>query len=281
MLRSSNPVLSRKDAFTPAGGGQSANGQAQYGQAGYSTVPAGYPGQPGYPGGASTTPIAAQDRMTFDDVIVKTIGMMVVLVASAALSWWYLPASFRMPALLLSMVVGFITVFFVTMRRKVKPAFVFLYAAIEGVFIGLLSAIFERLYEGIVTQAVVGTFVAAGATFAAYKFFNIRVTPKFRKIVTLATIAFGITLLINLVFALGGVHLGLRGIGNFGVLPMLISAVGIVLAVLNLVLDFDYIERGVEMGAPSNESWRAAFGLTVTMVWLYVELLRILSIFRQ
>lgn len=289
MLRSSNPVLSRKDAFTPAEPGHAGYGQQSYGRAGSG---AGYPAQPAYPGPAypgppgPSTPLAAQDRMTFDDVIVKTIGMMVVLVAAAALAWWSISfgvvsPAFLMPAALLSALVGFVTVFLVTMRRKVNPAFVFLYAAVEGIFIGMISMLFERMYSGIVMQAVIGTFVAAGVTLAAYKIFNIRVTPKFRKVVVLATIGFAITMFVNLLFSLVGAPLGLTTVGHFSGLALLFSAIGVVLAVLNLVLDFDYIERGVEMGAPSNESWRAAFGLTVTMVWLYVELLRILSIFRQ
>jgi uncharacterized YccA/Bax inhibitor family protein len=88
-------------------------------------------------------------------------------------------------------------------------------------------------------------------------------------------------MLVNFLFAIFGVNLGLRGIGDFSPLMLLFSAIGVTLAVLNLVLDFDYIEQGVRMGAPANESWRAAFGLTVTMVWLYIEILRILSYFRR
>jgi uncharacterized YccA/Bax inhibitor family protein len=284
MLRSSNPVLSRRDAFTVPGSGQSAYAQQPYGQAG---VGAGYQAQPAYPGQyPPSVPLAAQDRMTFDDVIVKTIGMMVVMVLAAALSWWsvsfgVVPVGLMMPAALLSALVGFVAVLMVSLRRKVNPAFVFVYAAVEGIFIGMISMLFENMYSGIVMQAVIGTFAAAGVTLAAYKIFNIRVTPKFRKIVVLATIGFAATLFINLIFSVVGVHLGLTGIGHLSGLAILFSAIGVVLAVLNLVLDFDYIERGVAMGAPSNESWRAAFGLVVTMVWLYVELLRILSIFRQ
>ena len=166
---------------------------------------------------------------------------------------------------------------FVSFRRVVSPPLVLAYAAIEGVFIGLISNLYNARFDGIVVQAVIGTFVAAGVTLAAYKFFNIQVTPKFQKIVVLATIAFAALMLGNLVFSLfTGGGLGLRG----GLIGIGISAIAIVLAVLNLVLDFDYIERGVQMGAPASESWRGAFGLTVTMVWLYVELLHILSLLR-
>jgi uncharacterized YccA/Bax inhibitor family protein len=282
MLRSSNPVLSRKDAFTPAA--------PQYGD--YQQNP--YGQQYGYQRPGGPTPYApygqpmapAEGRMTFDDVVTKTVITMAVLVAGAVASWWGLssgviPPAFMFPALILSAIVGFITVMVVSFRRKVSPAMVLVYAAVEGIFIGMFSLLFERMYPGIVMQAVIGTFVAAGVTLFAYKFFNIRVTAKFRKIVVLATIGFAVTMLVNLVFALVGVNLGLRGVGGFSVLALLFSAIGVTLAVLNLVLDFDYIERGVEMGAPASESWRGAFGLTVTMVWLYVEILRILSYLRR
>jgi uncharacterized YccA/Bax inhibitor family protein len=234
-------------------------------------------GQPSAPAGG---------RMTFDDVVTKTVITMVVLVAAAVVSWMGLatgiiPRSLMMPALILSALVGFVTVMVVSFRRKVSPGLVLVYAAIEGVFIGMLSLLFESLYSGIVMQAVLGTFVAAGVTLAAYKIFNIRVTGKFKKIVIIATLAYGLTMLVNFLFAIFGVNLGLRGIGDFSPLMLLFSAIGVTLAVLNLVLDFDYIEQGVRMGAPANESWRAAFGLTVTMVWLYIEILRILSYFRR
>ena len=129
---------------------------------------------------------------------------------------------------------------------------------------------------------MIGTFAAAAVTLAAYKFFNIRVTPKFRKVVIIATISFAVALLINFVLSLFGVNLGLvdGGTGAVSMLAVGFSLLGATLAVLNLVLDFDYIEQGVAMGA-SGESWRGAFGLTVTMVWLYIEILRLLSYIRR
>ena len=276
MLRSSNPVLSRKDAFTPGTPqGQSPFAQGQTGQ-----VP---------PGADPRDPAAnlPEGRMTFDDVVTKTVITMVVLVAAAAASWWavatgILPAGMIMPAMVLSALVGFGTVLLVSLRRIVNPALVLVYAAVEGVFIGMVSLMFEMRYPGIVLQAVIGTFAAAGITLFAYKFFNIRVTAKFRKVVVLATIGFAAAMLINFVFALLGVNLGVRDMsGSISLLAVLFSAIGVTLAVLNLVLDFDYIERGVQMGAPAREAWRGAFGLTVTMVWLYIEILRILSYFRR
>ncbi len=276
MLRSSNPILSKQDAFTPAAPqygqnqfGQNQFGQNQYGQAPYGQQP------PSRPDSGA--------RMTFDDVVTKTAVTMAVLVVTAALAWFAIPDALMGPALISSGLIGFVVVMIVSFRRSVSPGLVLLYAAIEGVFIGMISKYFEFLYDGIVAQAVLGTFAAAGVTLAAYKFFNIRVTPKFQKVVVIATISFAVAMLLNFVLSLAGINLGLRdgGTGPVSLLAVGVSLLGAVLAVLNLVLDFDYIEKGVAAGAPAKESWRGAFGLTVTMVWLYIEILRLLSYLRR
>jgi len=278
MLRSSNPILSKKDAFTPAA---PQYGQ-QFGQQPYQS----YPGQSGFGGPQdpySQAPRTVQGRMTLDDVITKTAVTIGILVLTAALAWNFVPDSLYFPAMIVSALVGFVVVLLVSFRRVISPGLVVLYAAIEGVFIGMISKVFEQVYTGIVAQAVVATFVAAGVTLAAYKFFNIRVTAKFTKVVFISTAAFAGLMLVNFIFSLvtgsGGLRSGITG--PVSGLSILVSAVAIVLAVLNLVLDFDYVERGIEMGAPASESWRAAFGLTVTMVWLYIELLRLISYIRR
>ncbi|WP_152360180.1 Bax inhibitor-1/YccA family protein [Microlunatus speluncae] len=277
MLRSSNPVLSRQDAFTP--------GSPQgYGQAGGSPEPQGYHGY----GGGVQSPTSTEGRMSFDDVITKsviTIGLVIVTAAAFmfGLMTGVIPGAFLLPALVVSGLVGFGVVLLVVFKRKVSPPLVLAYSVIEGVFVGALSFIFEMNYPGIVVQAVLGTFMAAGITLAAYKIFNIRVTPKFQKIVILATLGFAAALLLNFVLSIFGINLGMRSgvTGEVSFLAIGISLLGVVLGVLNLVLDFDYIEKGVAMGAPASESWRGAFGLTVTMVWLYIEILRLLSYFRR
>jgi len=287
MLRSSNPILSKQDAFTPA----APSGRAGY--APYQGYPP-YPGQQGYanpygqpnPYGQQSpqAPVSAPEgRMTFDDVVTKTAVTMGLLALTAAIAWVLVPASLYLPALILSGLVGFVVVLIVSFRRVVNPGLVLAYAAIEGVFIGMISKVFESYYPGIVAQAVVATFFAAGVTLAAYKFFNIRVTAKFQKVVIISTIAFALLMLVNFIFSLATGGPGLRGgiVGPVSLMAVGISAIAIVLAVLNLILDFDYIEKGVAMGAPARESWRGAFGLTVTMVWLYVEMLRLLSYLRR
>jgi uncharacterized YccA/Bax inhibitor family protein len=274
MLRSSNPILSKQDAFTPAA---PQYGQNQYGRSPYNQYPPEAYGQP------APVQQAPEGRMTFDDVITKTAVTMGVLAIMAGLAWQLVPNTLYFPAMVLSGLVGFVVVMVVSFRRNVSPGLVLLYAAIEGVFIGMISKVFESFYPGIVVQAVIATFFAAGATLAAYKFFNIRVTARFSKIVVISTIAFAALMLVNFVFSLATGGGGIRGgiTGPVSLLAVGISALAIVLAVLNLVLDFDYIEKGVAMGAPARESWRGAFGLTVTMVWLYVEMLRLISYIRR
>lgn len=281
MMRSTNPVLSRPDAWQVEPAQQSAQGQ-QYQQPGQ------YPGQAqGQPPYGYTDVNAAQfgapapvaGRMTIDDVITKSAITMGLLMLVAGITFTFIPASWIAPVWIVTAIVSFGTVMLVSFRRKVNPAFVLLYAAIEGVFIGAISRAFENAWNGIVPAAVMGTLVAAAATLAAYKFFRIRVTDKFRKMVMIGTIAYAGVLFVNLL-------LSLFGIGNIFassniVLLLLISALGVGLAVFNLILDFDYIEQGIAIGADASESWRAAFGLTVTMVWLYVEMLRLLSYFRR
>ena len=268
----SNPIIGRPDAFTRHGGAEQqayAQGAPQYG-----TDP--------YPTQYQQPPVATGGVMTLDDVLAKTAITLGVVALAAAAAFLYLPMQFLYPALIGSALVGVVTVFFVAAKSRVPVGGVLFYAAIEGVFVGAISKFFELMYPGIVVTAVLATFVTAGATLAAYKFFNIRVTPKFRKMVFIGTASLALVFLVNFVLALFNIDTGLRGSGaNAGLLAIGISILAVILAVMNLVVDFDSVERGIAAQAPASESWRAAFGITVTMVWLYVEILRILSYFRS
>ncbi|WP_420175897.1 Bax inhibitor-1/YccA family membrane protein [Luteococcus sp. OSA5] len=282
-----NPILSQPDAFSrraPQGYAppQQYGGQAPYAQQGYAPYPPqGHAPQGfdphGQPPQHFQQPGQFEPTMTLDDVIGKTGITMLTLMASAVVAFLFMPPALMMPALVLSALVGFVTVMLVAARKKINPALVLFYSVIEGVFIGAFSAMFEYQYPGIVSQAVLGTFAAAGATLAAYKFFNIRVSSKMRRMVFITTAAFAGVMLINFVLALLGINMGMRS-GGIG---LVFALLGAGLAVFNLVIDFDDIERGIAMNAPASESWRAAFGLTVTMVWLYTEILRLLSYLRR
>ena len=277
-MRSSNPVLSRPDAFTP---------QQQPAQGGFQQ-PYGYqrPGQQfpqqGYqqPGQyAPQQPVQTGGVMTIDDVITKSAITLGTVIGVAALTFMFMPARFLMAGMIISAIAGFVTVMVVAARRVINTGAVLVYAAVEGIFIGAVSKLYESLWNGIVPAAVLATVVASAATLGAYKFFRIRVTNKFRKMVMIGTLAYAGVLLVNFVLSLFGINF-LFGHGNMALL-LLISALGVGLAVFNLILDFDYIEQGIAMQAPASESWRAAFGLTVTLVWLYIEMLRLLSYFRS
>lgn len=279
-----NPIFSSSETF---------NGRRAPQAYGYQQAPQGYGGQqPGAyppPGGyQQPQPQMYQQTptpggvMTLDDVILKTAVTLAGVFALAAVTFFLLPVEYVFPAAIGSALVGFITVWVVARSKNISITGVMIYAAIEGVFVGAFSLLFETLYPGIVFSAVLATFITAFATLAAYKFFNIRVTPKFRKVVYLATASFAVVMLVNLVLVLFSVNTGLREIGpQAGLLAMGVSAIAVVLAVLNLITDFDFVERGIASKAPAKESWRAALGITVTMVWLYTELLRILSYFRN
>lgn len=281
-MPSSNPVLSRPDAWQvepaqPAQYGQP--GQAQYNQY---AQPGQVPGQPyGYTDANAQqfvqAPVAG--RMTIDDVITKTAITLATVVAAAALTFLFLPPALLTPIWIVSGLIAFGVVMLVSFRRRINPAFVLAYAAVEGVFLGAVSKVFEYMYPGIVTPAVVGTFVAAGMTLAVYKIFRVRVTSKFRKMVMIGTMAYAGVLLVNFILSFFG--MAFIQAGQMTVFALIASAIGVGLAVFNLILDFDFIEQGIAMGAPASESWRGAFGLTVTMVWLYIELLRLLSYFRR
>jgi len=273
-VQSSNPVFARSAGF---------NGRSTTNIYGNQTYPGNgisYPAYGAPRGGGPAAPSAPsyveQGPMTIDTVVQKTGITLALLVLSAALTWWKLPPGaypLAMGAALVGMGLGFV----VSFKRVVNPGLVVAYAIIEGVFLGAVSRVFENAFPGIVGNAVIGTLLAFAGTLAAYKFFNISVTPKFRKFVVIASFSFVGLILVDFVLGLFGLSFGWNGYGALGFVS---SVIGMGLGVLMLVLDFDYVEKGVAARLPERESWRAAFGLTVTIVWLYIELLRILAILR-
>ena len=278
-MRSTNPVLSRRDAFTPGyqqASYQNLGYQQQYAQPGYGQPlqgqqPYGYVPQAQAPGGV----------MTINDVLAKTGTLFVVLLAAAAVSWFFLPATMLYPVAIVSSLVALVTAIIITPRHVVSVPGIMVYTLAEGFMLGAWSRVFEYRYPGIVSQAVLGTLAASAVVFAAYRYLNVRVSGRLRRIVTLSVIAYAIVAFVNFIVVIAGGNLGLTNIGaNAGPLSWLFAGVGVVLAVFCLLADLDECERGVRMGAPAKESWRAAFGLMVTLVWLYTNILRILSFFR-
>ena len=288
-MQSSNPVFSRAEGFNGRGRasgmtypGQGAPQAPQYAPPGYPTqqpsyggpqAPSGYDQQTGY------------DRMTIDSVVQKT-GISIGLVVLAAAATWFLTGPLDSPGALgtlyaLAMggaLAGFALAMVNSFKRVVSPGLVIAYAVAEGVFVGAFSKALEaRFGDGLVIGAVLGTFAAVAGTLAAYKFFNIQVGDKFRKWVVAAMFGFVGVMLLNFVLSFFGADFGFR---NYGMMGLVTSLIGLGLGVLLLILDFDFVERGIAAGLPERESWRAAFGLTVTIIWIYIEMLRILAILR-
>ena len=230
--------------------------------------------EPAYAG-----PRPGQRFMTLDDVVQRTGAMLLVLLAAGAASWVLTPDHASAPVLIVSLMASLCIGLYMSFTLKANAALCLLYSAFEGVLLGAISKIFEQAYSGIVVQALTGTVMVAVGMLFVYKIGAIRVTPKFTRIVVGATIgAFGL-MLVNLIaylFTPGG--LGLR---NGGALAIIFSLVCIVIAAMNLVLDFDMVEQGIRNGADQKFAWYASFGITVTLVWLYIEILRLLGYLRD
>lgn len=273
-----NPIIGSPDAFTRHGGAPAQPyPQARGQQPGQGFDP--YQQQNYAP---YQQPVSTGAVMTLDDVLAKTAITLGTVAAVAALTFLFLPPQLLMPVWIVSALAGIVIVLIVSRQQKISVPGVMAYAAVEGIFVGAISSFFEYAFPGIIAPAVLATFITAGVTLAAYKFFNIKVTPKFRKVVFIGTASLAIAYLANLVLSLFGISTGLVEVGaNAGLLAIGVSILAVVLAVLSLITDFDSVERGIAMQAPAQESWRAALGITVTMVWLYMEILRILSYFRN
>ena len=286
-MQSSNPVFRRAEGFS---GGQTTSRGSGFSYPSYGSPASPPPPAPSYgdtswgtPGGPTRTTLD-QGRMTIDSVVQKT-GLTLGLTALVAAATWVLTGDITPTSIttlyLLSMVGafgGFALAMVNSFKRVVSPALVLAYAALEGLFIGAFSKVMEAQFgDGLVVGAVLGTIGAVGGTLAAYKFFDIQVGQRFRTWVVAAMFGFVAVSLFDFVLRFFGASFGVNGFGTTG---LIFSFIGLGLGVLMLILDFDFVERGIRAGLPERESWRAAFGLTVTIIWIYIELLRILAILR-
>jgi uncharacterized YccA/Bax inhibitor family protein len=174
-----------------------------------------------------------------------------------------------------AVLVGLGLAIFITFKPEKAPTLVPIYAVVEGVALGVISMIFEQMYPGIVVQAVFLTFGTLGALLLAYKSGLIQATENFKLGIVAATGGIAIMYIINMVMGFFGSGIGM--ITSSSPMGIGFSAVVVIIAALNLVLDFDFIEEGAEMGAPKYMEWYGAFGLLVTLIWLYLEILRLLA----
>jgi uncharacterized YccA/Bax inhibitor family protein len=217
--------------------------------------------------------------MTIDGVIAKTAAILATVIAVGVVSVNLIPLTMWMPVMVVSGLATIIFPLVAAFRHSMGPVFAILYGAVEGLFLGVISQIFELQYPGIVMQAVLGTFCAAGVTLGAFHFGGFRANGKFSRIIRLSIMGFAAVALVSFILSLFGINLGFYAglTGTVGGLAWIWAGVGVVLAVFSLVDDFTVIERGVNMRAPAKQGWVAAWGLAVTLVWLYTQILRILS----
>ncbi|SJN27555.1 membrane protein [Microbacterium esteraromaticum] len=236
------------------------------------------------------------DRMSIEDTVWKTVGLFAILVATAVAGWIWTASTFNpitgsvdltpwivgaLGGFVLAMVIVF------TSRKKVRPGLIFAYAAFEGVFIGAISAFFETLWPGIVMQATLATLAVVGVTLALFASGKIRASKKMTKIFMIAMIGYLVFSVLNLVLMWTNVlpqdqMFGMRSATIAGIpLGLILGILVVFMAAYSLVLDFDQIQQGVRNGAPRKYGWLGAFGIMVTVVWLYVEILRMIAILRS
>jgi len=225
------------------------------------------------------------DRMTYDDVIVRTGSLLAIVVGVGAVTWVVAPQLYWV-GMVVGLALGLVNAF----KKQPSPALIMAYAVAEGVFLGGISQFFDNLVikgqpmQGIVLQAVLATVATFAVTLALFRSGKVRVTPKFTRWLMIAIGGYVVFSLVNLVLVWSGAlpSFGLRSsVTVFGIpLGIFIGVVAVGLAAASLIVDFDSIQRGVNKGIAKRYAWAAAFGLLVTLVWLYIEFLRILALSR-
>lgn len=304
----SNPVMSRLDdefaGRTPAGyptmpGYEPGRGSQHFGNSARSQqANTRYPARETYAGqipmeeyerayaGTPATPVQT-GRMTYDDVIMKSGLMFVLLLAGAALSWSMIRMNptLGVPVLFGGMIAGFVLAMVNIFSRTIRPALIALYAIAEGVLLGGLSMVFEMMYPGIVLQAVIATFVVMGVALALFKSGKVRYTSRTNRFVLIGLFSLLGYYLVNMVLVWTGVVTSPWGLGSVTIMGIplgaIIGVLAIVIGTYSLIGDFEVARHGVEAGAPQVFAWRVAFGITVTAVWIYVEVLRLIAILRS
>jgi uncharacterized YccA/Bax inhibitor family protein len=217
----------------------------------------------------------------------QKFGFLMLLVMAGAAYTWKLYYSYKVPTMMTFFYVGmiggmicaFATIFVPRLAKYLSPA----YALLEGFLLGGLSAIinesFKAKYPNIIMEAVLLTFGVAFAVFLLYNFRIIQATNKFRAVILSSMVGIGIFYLVDIVLGFFGVNIPFMRFGDNSVIGIVVNLFVVVIAALSLVLNFDQIETGEKMGAPKYMEWYGAFGLLVTLIWLYLEILRLLSRF--
>ena len=279
-METRNPVIARMEKEAQHNGGYAGFGAT-------ATATATAPAASGYdvPPTTNVDLAPSSTPMTINDVIVRTAAMFVPLLITAYITW---TMEAPVGVVLIALLVGIGLGFWGALSTKVRPVVYLAYAAVEGIVIGGLSFWFQEMVNqssfaqgkdatNIVALAVVGTLAAFASVLFLYATRIIKVNGRFKKMMAIAIVAYVGIAIASLVSSLFGVGdgWGFYGAGGIGIL---LCVAGVALAAFSLALDFDAIEQGIALGLPEQESWRAAFGLTVTLIWLYLEILRLLAI---
>ncbi|WP_425863604.1 Bax inhibitor-1/YccA family protein [Arthrobacter sp. TWP1-1] len=223
---------------------------------------------------------AQTGRMSYDDVIMKTVMTLGLVLVGAALGWMIPVLMF--PGMIVGLILGLVNSF----KKEPSPVLILLYAGFEGLFLGGLSGLLENMYPGIAIQAILGTLSVFVVTLVLFRNGKVRATPKMMRFFIIAMAGYALFSLINfflMIFNVTTTPWGVNGMDIPGTnIPfgVVIGLLAIGLAAFSLIVDFTSIEKGIQNGVPAKYSWTAAFGLTVTLVWLYVEILRLLAILR-
>ena len=272
-MASSNPAFSRNEAFGSRGAVASSQALSDNDLQSMYNQPS---------AGSQDT-----DRMTYEDTITKTgLGFALLLVA-AAISWVATPV---LPFLfILGAIVGFVLGLVNAFKKEPSAPLILAFGAAQGLFVGGVSRVFDTAWPGVVTQAVLATLVVVGVTLALFKSGKIRASKKATKVFLIAMVGYGLFSLINvgmMIFGGSDEAFGMRStdISIFGFefkLGIVIGILAVLMAAYSLVLDFDFIQKGVNNRLPRKYGWTGAFGIMMTVVWLYVEMLRIFALGRQ
>ena len=234
------------------------------------------------------------EPMTIQDSLLKSALTFVILLAGAVVGWIAVSmalqnATTTAPAMgifigagLVALVLGFVNVF----KREPSPALILIFAAAEGVLVGGISQFYELMEPGIVFQAVLATLVVVGVTLALFASGKVRASKRATKIFLIVMVAYLVFSLVNVLLMVTGVvndPWGLRGSVTIAGIPLgvILGLLAVLLGAYSLVLDFDFIQRGVRSQAPKKYGWTGAFGIMVTVVWLYLEILRLIAIVRR
>ena len=193
--------------------------------------------------------------------------------------------SLGMTLMTVSLIVGFVLAMVNILKKQPSPALMLAYAVVEGFLVGVLSLVYNTAFDGIVLQAVLATFAVVGVTLALFASGKIRASARATKIFMIGMISYLVFSLVNIMLVMFGAiknPYGIGGIEVFGIpLGIVIGIVVVLMAAYSLVLDFDFIKNGATNKIPRQYEWTGAFGIMVTVVWLYMEILRILAIARN